>query len=249
MKISSSSETTQIVLASESSQAFVAAAELCGNGVLESGEECDDANTRDGDGCSATCLLEIGLCGDGIIQRLLGEQCEASLHDPNLPYACVQCRFSSDRCGDGVLDVGEECDNGLLNSTSPDADCRPDCSRARCGDGILDSVEECDDGNRLNGDGCDRFCIVEVVEESTTDDTRVAGDVPQPFQLPVGLPQTIGFPQFPTVPPLPYQMPLAQLQPFIQQQGPAGDTGPAAAAVIAAGAASGLAWVRRRRKK
>src|SRR6185295_7068565 len=36
----------------------------CGNGRLESGEECDDGDTDDCDGCSATCRDEIG-CGDG----------------------------------------------------------------------------------------------------------------------------------------------------------------------------------------
>jgi cysteine-rich repeat protein len=30
----------------------------CGNGTLESGEECDDANTAPGDGCSAACRIE-----------------------------------------------------------------------------------------------------------------------------------------------------------------------------------------------
>ena len=30
----------------------------CGNGVLESPEECDDGNTAGGDGCTATCTLE-----------------------------------------------------------------------------------------------------------------------------------------------------------------------------------------------
>ncbi len=30
----------------------------CGNGVLEGGEQCDDTNTADNDGCSATCQLE-----------------------------------------------------------------------------------------------------------------------------------------------------------------------------------------------
>ena len=30
----------------------------CGDGVLEPGEQCDDGNTMDGDGCSATCLIE-----------------------------------------------------------------------------------------------------------------------------------------------------------------------------------------------
>ena len=31
---------------------------VCGNGQVEDGEECDDGNTLDGDGCSATCTDE-----------------------------------------------------------------------------------------------------------------------------------------------------------------------------------------------
>ncbi len=31
---------------------------VCGNGILESGEECDDGNTADNDGCSSTCQNE-----------------------------------------------------------------------------------------------------------------------------------------------------------------------------------------------
>jgi len=33
-------------------------APVCGNGVLESGEQCDDGNTVSGDGCSSTCQTE-----------------------------------------------------------------------------------------------------------------------------------------------------------------------------------------------
>jgi cysteine-rich repeat protein len=33
---------------------------VCGNGVLEAPEECDDGNTTDGDTCSATCTIEGG---------------------------------------------------------------------------------------------------------------------------------------------------------------------------------------------
>lgn len=33
---------------------------VCGNGILEVGEECDDGNRIDGDGCSANCLVERG---------------------------------------------------------------------------------------------------------------------------------------------------------------------------------------------
>lgn len=47
---------------------------VCGNGCKEQGEECDDGNTSNGDGCSSTCKLE--KCGDGIVQPALGEQCD-----------------------------------------------------------------------------------------------------------------------------------------------------------------------------
>ncbi len=47
---------------------------VCGNGLVEAGEQCDDGNTISGDGCSAGCQIEY--CGDGIIQAGLGEQCD-----------------------------------------------------------------------------------------------------------------------------------------------------------------------------
>lgn len=33
-------------------------ADLCGNGVQDPGESCDDGNTADGDGCDQTCVVE-----------------------------------------------------------------------------------------------------------------------------------------------------------------------------------------------
>jgi cysteine-rich repeat protein len=46
--------------------------EDCGDGVAEGFEACDDGNNIDGDGCSATCEIEV--CGDGIVQP--GEACD-----------------------------------------------------------------------------------------------------------------------------------------------------------------------------
>jgi cysteine-rich repeat protein len=34
-------------------------AAVCGNGTVEAGEQCDDGNTVNGDGCSATCRTEV----------------------------------------------------------------------------------------------------------------------------------------------------------------------------------------------
>ena len=39
---------------------------VCGNRIVESGEECDDGNTQVADGCSPTCKLEPDLDGDDI---------------------------------------------------------------------------------------------------------------------------------------------------------------------------------------
>lgn len=35
---------------------------VCGNGKVEAGEECDDGNLKDGDGCSSTCTNKCELC-------------------------------------------------------------------------------------------------------------------------------------------------------------------------------------------
>jgi cysteine-rich repeat protein len=42
-------------------------ASVCGNGVIEPGETCDDGDMTNGDGCSATCVLEPGTaCGNAV---------------------------------------------------------------------------------------------------------------------------------------------------------------------------------------
>jgi cysteine-rich repeat protein len=48
---------------------------VCGNNAVEPGEQCDDGNLVDGDGCQADCTLTPGAgCGDGDIDP--GEQCD-----------------------------------------------------------------------------------------------------------------------------------------------------------------------------
>ena len=49
---------------------------FCGDGIVQAalGEECDDGNTNNGDGCNSSCMIEF--CGDGSVQVGLGEECD-----------------------------------------------------------------------------------------------------------------------------------------------------------------------------
>lgn len=131
----------------------------CGDGVIDTGETCDDGNLVDDDGCDHDCTPSG--CGNGILNT--GEACDhGAANSDTLPSACrTNCTWPV--CGDGVMDKarGEECDDGASNSTAPNA-CRPDCTLAPCGDGIVDTAfgEECDDGNAIVDDGCDPNCRV-----------------------------------------------------------------------------------------
>jgi cysteine-rich repeat protein len=51
---------------------------ICGDGQYDAdlGEECDDGNQIDGDGCSQWCLLEENICGNGKVE--VGEACDSA---------------------------------------------------------------------------------------------------------------------------------------------------------------------------
>jgi|GEM_PF-1658519 len=162
--------------------------EVCGDGIVSPGEECDDSNERDDDGCLSNCRE--GVCGDG---QLFGavEDCDDGNLEPG--DGCNERCRKEDRCGDGEVSGPELCDDGNLEAgdgCSPsclfepdpvlcgngeldeneicddenednDDGCLSSCSRSSCGDGLRRrGVEDCEDGNERNGDGCTRNCIV-----------------------------------------------------------------------------------------
>lgn len=136
-----------------------AAPSVCGDARVDVGEECDDGNSFDDDGCSHTCLSE--RCGDGLLQR--GESCDDG-NEAGGDGCSATC--SQEYCGNGVLEGFEECDDG--NTTIGDG-CSDECTIEACGDGIVQAAldEQCDDGNRNDGDGCSEGCLF---EDGDTDD-------------------------------------------------------------------------------
>jgi len=93
----------------------------CPNLLLDPGEDCDDGNLYNGDGCDANCQFEPAVCGNGVFNP--GEGCD----DGNLVAGdgCDPgCTLEPPVCGNGLLEPGEECDDG--NSTSGDG-CDANC--------------------------------------------------------------------------------------------------------------------------
>lgn len=121
----------------------------CGNGLVESGEDCDDEG--ESAACNADCTA--AQCGDGILNQTAGEVCDDGNDDPD--DGCNAMCMPLD-CGDGVVTAPERCDDGNRDQTDECAACQP----AVCGDGFVQAgVEECDDGNGEDTDACLSSCV------------------------------------------------------------------------------------------
>jgi len=115
---------------------------VCGNGIVEEGEVCDDGNIVSNDGCSGRCESE-EKCGDGAVQAAMGEICDDG-NDDNTDTCRNDCQ--PPKCGDGFVQPGEVCDDGnILDGDRCPANCQiADGEVVTCGNKALDNDEECD---------------------------------------------------------------------------------------------------------
>src|SRR5262249_13030774 len=111
------------------------------------GEECDDGNPTNGDGCDINCTLT--RCGNGLVTA--GEECD----DGNLDDSdscrndCTRPLCGSTLCGDdGDPCTRDFCDSSLgvfvcRHVLDQENECQP---QPFCGDGIIDAAkgETCD---------------------------------------------------------------------------------------------------------
>ncbi|MEK7136896.1 MAG: hypothetical protein AAB853_01295, partial [Patescibacteria group bacterium] len=164
---------------------------VCGNRVVEIGEECDPA----GVGCTSKCQLEQPLrCGNGVIEA--GEQCDdgnRSEHD-----GCTEtCQLEAMECSyaDSCLDVGFEfvcersgsfcdpqsktdCDKGDTGPCVLNPDCVTECVFGTCGNRIVDPGEQCDDGRHCSHDPEDACSTHADCTAGSCIDAKVALGIP-----------------------------------------------------------------------
>ncbi len=155
-------------------------ASFCGDGTLDSGEQCDGTDLTwagkvcalaatpayRGQPCSTSADCGGAACGGITLGNYTRDACpsgQTRVRTCN-DDAGASCTYSGPTdwsllpctdigaCGDGVIDPGEECDDGNTDGTDS---CTDQCTANVCGDGYVHLGEEqCDEGSQ-NGQGCD----------------------------------------------------------------------------------------------
>ncbi len=111
---------------------------VCGDGAIDSPEQCDDGNLKNGDGCTSICMVE--QCGNGTLDTK--EQCDdgSTTDGDGCSHSCL-----IEFCGDGGVDAGrgETCDDGNgVSGDGCDASCRTEGSDVHAKQKELDLVIE-----------------------------------------------------------------------------------------------------------
>lgn len=132
---------------------------ICGDGVLDDLENCDDGNRRDGDGCDGLCNTEAGYACVSetrvvAVNAGVPEPGDMGGSEPVPDSVYVKMSVCTPVCGDGMQQRGENCDPAAPGNERGST-CSGFCTLAYnfCGNGLVDGEETCDDGLNLGLDG------------------------------------------------------------------------------------------------
>jgi len=119
---------------------------ICGNGIIQLGEQCDDGNLVNGDGCSSSCIIETfgAVCGNNITE--IGETCDDNnvINGDGCSSLC-QIENVTIICGNNIIEAGESCDDGnLVNGDGCSSNCTIETPIEVCGNRIREGSETCD---------------------------------------------------------------------------------------------------------
>ncbi|MFH1590181.1 MAG: DUF4215 domain-containing protein [archaeon] len=140
---------------------------VCGNGKGEVGEECEDGNLINGDGCSATCTKEILIfeieeeCDNGTLN---GIACMPGYGD-TCSYCSNECTIEYEDggyCGDGIKNGLEACDG--TDGLSVGEICTSSCTII-----YPESCEDTDGGRIYDVIGSTIWCPSSIVLGMTCD--------------------------------------------------------------------------------
>lgn len=106
----------------------------CGDGVVDSGEECDDGNRYDNDTCTNSCKRNT--CGDGVLNAGVeecdyggrnGSACTGADYGSTCVACTAQCRMTASSggyCGNNRRDGTEQCDGRDLGARASTLSCQ-----------------------------------------------------------------------------------------------------------------------------
>jgi len=143
-----------------------APAAVCGNGVAESGEQCDGADLGScvTGPCTANCTCPAPACGNNIVES--GEACDGSSLGSCAFGPCnADCTCPVPVCGNNVIEGTEQCDGSNLGACA-NSPCNSDCTclASVCGNDIVEAAEQCDGSADAACPGaCDAACLCGLV--------------------------------------------------------------------------------------